>query len=69
MGSFLGVGPLGVALFTGILLAAFAGTAMMAARRATGATRLPFGSFLAVGGLVAALWGDRITTWYRQLFV
>jgi len=37
-------------------------------RRANAATRLPFGSFLAVGGLVAALLGPEIVGWYASLF-
>jgi hypothetical protein len=30
-------------------------------------TRLPLGSFLGVGGLAAAMFGDRVIGWYSGL--
>ncbi|GAA3764200.1 prepilin peptidase [Terriglobus aquaticus] len=68
MGSFLGLAPLCVAFLVGTGLAAIVGAALLVTRRGTAATPLRYGSFLAVGGLFAALWGDRLATWYLSLF-
>jgi prepilin signal peptidase PulO-like enzyme (type II secretory pathway) len=32
------------------------------------ATRVPYGTMLAAGSLVASLYGDAIVTWYASLF-
>ena len=68
LGAFLGVSGLVLT----ILLASFGGTvlglALMARREGTGATALPFGSFLAPAAAVTLLWGPRIWTWYLGLF-
>ncbi|QHN03332.1 prepilin peptidase [Granulicella sp. WH15] len=65
--AFLGFWPTMVALFVGVLCAALYGTVLMLRGRAHGLTKLPLGSFLGIGGLVAALWGDRVVEWYRGL--
>lgn len=62
--AFLGFGPSVLAFFVGIVTAALYGVFLLARGRAHAATRLPFGSFLAAGGLVAALLGSPILTWY-----
>ena len=36
----------------------------MPSRRADMATRVPFGTMLAVAALVASLYGERILAWY-----
>ncbi|WP_419806523.1 prepilin peptidase [Terriglobus sp.] len=68
MGSFLGVHALAVAFLAGTALATLAAVTTLAFRRGNGGTRLPFGSFLALGGLFAAIWGDRLAAWYLDLF-
>lgn len=50
---WLGVGALVAGLFLGYLLAALAGLGLLAARRATRKSLLPFGPFLLVGTLIA----------------
>jgi len=65
--AFLGFWPAILALFVGVLTAAAYAVTLVARRRATAATRLPFGSFLAIGGLIAAVFGDRIIAAYAQL--
>ena len=65
--AFLGFWPALLALFTGVLLAAVYGIALILRRRADGSTRLAFGSFLCAGGLFAALWGPTVIAWYRAL--
>jgi leader peptidase (prepilin peptidase)/N-methyltransferase len=68
IGAFLGW-PL---MLLTLVLASFAGSlvglGLMAARRAGGRTALPFGTFLAVGALVAAVAGDEIVRWYLTFY-
>ena len=65
--AFLGFWPAVLTLFVGTFLAAAYGALLLARGRAGAATRLPFGSFLGVGGLFAALFGDGVIAWYRGL--
>jgi leader peptidase (prepilin peptidase)/N-methyltransferase len=66
--AFLGLRPALLALFLGVFAAALYGIALMLTQRATRATRLPFGSFLAAAGLVAALVGNRLIDTYAALY-
>ena len=65
--AFLGFWPAMLALFAGVLLCAGYAVVLLARRRADLATRLPLGSFLAAGGLLAALTGEPLIAWYQQL--
>jgi len=65
--AFLGFGESLFALFIGVVTAAVYGIILLGRRRAAATTRLPFGSFLAGGGLFAALFGPRIVSWYTNL--
>jgi len=65
--AFLGFGESLFALFIGVVTAGFYGTILLARRRASSQTRLPFGSFLAAGGLFAALRGPELIAWYTGL--
>ena len=65
--AFVGFAPTVLSLFVGLMLATLYATAMLVRRRADAATRLPFGSFLCAGGLVAALYGERIVDAYLAL--
>lgn len=65
--AFLGLGQAVLALFIGVLGAAGYGLFLLARVRASGATKLAFGSFLCGGGLVAALFGERMVGWYLGL--
>jgi len=62
--AFLGFWPAILSLFIGTLAAALYGAVLLAQRKARGASKLPFGSFLCVGGLVAALYGNRLIDMY-----
>ena len=66
--AFLGFTPTVVALFAGVLLATLYAVALLARGKASAATRLPFGSFLATGGLIAALYGQMAADRYLALF-
>jgi leader peptidase (prepilin peptidase)/N-methyltransferase len=65
--AFLGFWPAILALFVGVILCAVYAVVLMARRRADGQTRLPLGSFLSIGGLIAALFGGPLIEWYRSL--
>jgi leader peptidase (prepilin peptidase)/N-methyltransferase len=65
--AFLGFGETVLALFTGVIAAAVYGGVLLARKKAGRETRLPFGSFLAAGGLFAALWGPAAVGWYLGL--
>ena len=62
--AFLGFGESLLAFFAGVLAASVYGVALLARGRAGAATKLPLGSFIAAGGLFAALWGRGIVDWY-----
>lgn len=62
--AFLGFWPAILSLFIGTLAAALYGAVLLARRKAGGASKLPFGSFLCIGGLVAALYGNRLINMY-----
>jgi leader peptidase (prepilin peptidase)/N-methyltransferase len=66
--AFLGFAPAMLALFLGVLLGAIYGVILLARRRATTTSQLPLGTFLCIGGLVAALIAEPMLAWYRGFF-
>ena len=65
--AFLGFWPSILSLFIGVLLASIYGAILLAQGKAKRTTKLAFGSFLAIGGLVSAQFGDRIINMYVAL--
>ena len=65
--AFLGFWPAILSLFLGTLAAALYGAVLLARHKAGRTSHLPFGSFLCVGGLVAALYGNRLIDSYIAL--
>ena len=65
--SFLGFWDAMLAFFLGMIACAAYAIYLLARRRANAATKLPLGSFLAAGGLLTALLGEALLTWYRGL--
>ncbi len=65
--AFLGFGESLLALFAGVVAASVYGLVLMARKKAGRETKLPFGSFLAAGGLFAAVFGPRVVEWYVGL--
>jgi leader peptidase (prepilin peptidase) / N-methyltransferase len=65
--AFLGFTQSLLALFVGVIAASLYGLTLLARRNATRNTRLPLGSFLAAGGLFAALFGQPLIHWYTSL--
>ena len=65
--AFLGFWDAMLAFFLGMIACATYALYLLARRRATAATKLPLGSFLAAGGLLTALLGEALLTWYKGL--
>ena len=65
--AFLGFWPSILSLFIGVLLASIYGAILLVQGKAKRTTKLAFGSFLAIGGLVSAQFGDRIINMYAAL--
>jgi leader peptidase (prepilin peptidase)/N-methyltransferase len=67
LGAGLGISVI-VALFIGFFVA-FVPAAIIFVRhgRAARAHAIPFGPFLALGGVIALFWGDSIFDWYQHL--
>ncbi|WP_263385317.1 prepilin peptidase [Granulicella arctica] len=66
MGAFLGFWPAVLSLFLGVVLASAYSIVLLVRRRAGGATRVPLGSFLAMGGLITALVGSHLIDTYKS---
>jgi leader peptidase (prepilin peptidase)/N-methyltransferase len=64
VGAFLGVKLVLLTFVLSSLIGGLVGVVLVATRRADMATRVPFGTMLAVGALVASLYGERLLTWY-----
>ena len=67
LAAFLGFWPAMLAFFIGVVLCAGYALTLVARRRATAVSRLPLGTFLSIGGLVAAMFGPGIIAWYQSL--
>ena len=65
--AFLGFWPAILALFLGTLIAAGYGIVLLARNKAEASSKLAFGSFLCIGGLVAAQFGNRLINMYITL--
>jgi len=67
MGSFLGLKGLVICVFTALLSGSLVSIALMAAGRKTRKDVIPFGPFLALGGVTALFWGRAVFDWYLSL--
>ena len=61
---WLGIGHVLLALFLGFLSAAVVGVGLVALRLRTRKDKVPFGPFLALGAVLAVLFGSPILSWY-----
>jgi leader peptidase (prepilin peptidase)/N-methyltransferase len=68
IGAFLGWRLVLVTLFLASLSGSIVGVAVIASGRGGMTSKLPFGTFLAVGALAAALAGDRFLAWYVSFY-
>lgn len=64
LGAFLGFKGLLLTVFFGSLLGAVIGLSLLALRKATRTTAIPFGTFLALAGIAVVLAGAPIWRWY-----
>jgi leader peptidase (prepilin peptidase) / N-methyltransferase len=62
--AFLGFWPAILSLFFGVFLATVYAVVLLVRGKAEAASKLPLGSFLCIGGLIAALVGDRLIEIY-----
>lgn len=68
LGSFLGIEGVLLTVLLASFLGALTGLGLVWARRGTGLTALPFGSFLAPAAVVAFVWGPALWSWYLGFF-
>jgi len=68
VGAVLGVKLVGLVFVLSSILGGIVGVVLIASRRADMATKVPFGTMIAVAALVASLYGDAIIAWYASLF-
>jgi leader peptidase (prepilin peptidase)/N-methyltransferase len=68
VGAFLGWKGTLITLLLGSLSGAALGVALIATGRGSMGLKLPFGTFLAIGALIASLWGDSLLAWYISFF-
>jgi leader peptidase (prepilin peptidase)/N-methyltransferase len=68
IGAFLGWQQVLVVLFLASLAGALIGLTLAAIRARTMASKLPFGTFLALGAYVASLAGEPLMRWYLGLY-
>jgi leader peptidase (prepilin peptidase)/N-methyltransferase len=71
LAAWLGLPGALLAFVIGVVLGALAGAAVLGIPRfhrakSPGLTRLPLGTFLCIGGIVAALWGPQLLAWYLR---
>jgi leader peptidase (prepilin peptidase) / N-methyltransferase len=64
LGAFLGWQALLVALFVAVMLGGISAVALLVSGRLARKDAIPFGPFLALGGVVALFWGGQIIAWY-----
>jgi leader peptidase (prepilin peptidase) / N-methyltransferase len=69
IGAFLGWKLVVVTLVFSSVAGALAGVAVIASRRGDLRYALPYGTFLALAGLMASLYGERIVAWYIGFYV
>ncbi|MBY0494036.1 MAG: prepilin peptidase [Cyanobacteria bacterium] len=68
IGAFLGWKAVLITLILASFAGAFIGVGMMAVQRGTMKYALPFGTFLAIGAVVAMFVGDPLIAWYAGFF-
>ena len=68
IGAFLGWKQVWVVLFLASLTGAIGGITILSLRGRSMASRIPFGTYLAVAAFVASLFGESLVTWYVGLY-
>lgn len=68
LGAWLGWQPLFAVILTSSLVGAAVGLSMIALKRTSRNTQIPFGPYLAAAGWLTLLWGDELTSFYTSMF-
>lgn len=68
LGAFLGWKSTLFAIFVGVILGGALALVLLASGRYGRKDPVPFGPFLALGGVVGLFWGERVVTWYLSGF-
>ncbi|HSI20552.1 MAG TPA: prepilin peptidase [Verrucomicrobiae bacterium] len=66
VGALVGYPAIFPALFAAVLLGAVVGVIILARLGRTDDVAMPFGPYLAMGGLIALVWGQAIIQWYTM---
>lgn len=69
MGLFLGFPKILVALFGAFLIGAIIGLGLVATKKKTLESEVPFAPFLVAGTFIAMFWGESLISWYLSLFL
>ena len=69
IGAFLGWQQVWVVLFLATLAGALFGVTLLAIQKRSFASKLPFGTFLAMAAYVASIFGERLAQWYVSLYI
>ena len=64
LGAFLGIPVVFVAVFAAVILGGLVAVGLLLSGRRGRKDAVPFGPFLAAGGVLAALWGRPLLAWY-----
>lgn len=68
VGAFLGWKGVAVTFMLSYLIGGSFAAILWALRKVRLASEIPFGTFLALGALVASLWGERLLNWYLSFY-
>jgi leader peptidase (prepilin peptidase) / N-methyltransferase len=68
MGAFLGYKLALLALFSAVLLGGIVALALLSTGIRKRKDPIPFGPFLAIGSVLAMLWGEAVLRWYLNVF-
>lgn len=63
LGAWLGIGLLPIVILVSSLLASIVGISLMIWQKKDKSHRIPFGPYLALGGLISLYWGRNISQW------
>ncbi len=69
VGAFLGWQLVAVTFVLSSILGGLAAAVLLATRRTTWTSAIPYGTFLALGAFIAALWGEPLMNWYLSFYL
>lgn len=69
VGAFLGWEGVAITLFSSALAGAVTGLALVLTGKLNLRSKLPFGTFLALGGVISLFWGEAIARHYREILL